>query len=439
MNLSKILFGLATLMLLVPLHSSAQFTVDGQLIVRSEFRKGYNKPIAESLDPAGFIAHRARIQAGYKLDRLNFYMSIQDIRTWGSTGQANISDDFLSVHEAYAETSFGENWKLKLGRQELNYDNARFLGNLDWALQARSHDFALMKYEKEKAKFHFGGGFNQDSQKLSGNLYTIPNQYRAAQLIRYENILGKIDYSLLFWNECRQWSTKNSTGTVVAQGTRFRQTLGIPTLRTNLGKSTLSGYFYYQFGEDITGKTVSAFNTSAQFSRLLINQVESGKKLRATVGFEFISGSDASGQEKNTSYALQYGTNHLFNGYMDWFYVANAWENSVGLKNYYLRSRYEFNPKFWVQTDFHLFSTYSQAVDREFRALGENKLGSELDFTFGWILNESVSLQGGYSQFFFTETLEAIQPVNLKNQQNWAYLMFVFRPTSKAKFIGVLQ
>lgn len=439
MNLSKILFGLAILMLLVPLHGFAQFTVDGQLLVRSEFRHGYNKPLAEGLDPAGFIAHRARIQAGYTVDRLNFYMSIQDIRTWGSTGQANIADDFLSVHEAYAETSFGENWKLKLGRQELNYDNARFLGNLDWALQARSHDFALMKYEKEKAKLHFGGGFNQDSQKLSGNLYTIPNQYRAAQLIRYENVIGKVDYSLLFWNEGRQWSTKNSTGAVVAQGTRFRQTLGIPTLRTNLGKSTLSGYFYYQFGEDITGKTVSGFNASAQFSRLLVHQIESGKKLRTTVGFEFISGSDAQGQEKNTSYSLQYGTNHLFNGYMDWFYVANAWENSVGLKNYYLRSRYEFNPKFWIQTDFHLFSTYSQAVDREFKVISENKLGSELDFTFGWILNESVSLQGGYSQFFFTETLEAIQPVDLKNQQNWAYMMFIFRPTSKAKFIGVLQ
>ncbi len=439
MNISKIFSGLAVLILLVPLHSMAQFTVDGQLIVRSEFRNGYNKPTAEGMDPAGFIAHRARIQAEYKLDRFNFFMSIQDVRTWGSTSQANISDDFLSVHEAYAETSFGENWKLKLGRQELNYDNARFLGNLDWALQARSHDFALMKYEKGKAKLHFGGGFNQNSQKLNGNLYTVPNQYRAAQLVRYENVLGKVDYSLLFWNEGRQWSTKGASGTVIAQGTRFRQTLGIPTLRTNLGKSTLSGYFYYQFGEDVSGKTVSGFNASAQFSRLLINQEESGKKLRATLGFEFISGSDASGQDKNTSYSLQYGTNHIFNGYMDWFYVANEWENSVGLKNYYLRSRYEFNPKFWVQTDFHLFSTYSQPVDREGAVLSDNNLGSELDFTFGWILNESVSLQGGYSQFFYTETLEAIHPSNLENQQNWAYLMFVFRPTSKAKFIGVLQ
>lgn len=433
--------GSVVLALLIPLVGFAQFNLDGQILVRSEYRSGYNKLIAEGLDPAGFIAHRARLQASYKLDRFSFYMSVQDVRTWGSTSQANLSDDFLSVHEAYGEVEFGKNWKFKLGRQELNYDNARFLGNLDWALQARSHDFALVKYEKEKAKLHMGGGFNQDSQKLNGNLYTVPNQYRTAQLIRYENVLGKIDYSLLFWNEGRQWTTKDPNGTVIADGVRFRQTLGIPTLRANLKNSTLSGYFYYQFGEDLAGKTVSGFNASAQFSRLLLNKEETGKKLRATLGFELISGSDASGQEKNNSYSLQYGTNHLFNGYMDLFFVSNTWENSVGLQDYFIRGRYELNPKFWIQTDFHSFSAFADTrLPSESNLDSKDKgLGSELDFTFGWILNESVSLQGGYSQYFHSDSMEDLQGVALNNSQNWAYLMFVFRPTSKAKFIGVLQ
>src|SRR5690606_7934902 len=137
----RLIFGVLGLILIFPLHGFAQFTVDGQILIRSEYRNGYNKPIAEGLDPAGFIAHRARLQAGYKMDRFDFYMSIQDVRTWGSTSQANVTDGLLSLHEAYGEVSFGENWKVKLGRQELNYDNFRFLGNLDWALQARSHDF----------------------------------------------------------------------------------------------------------------------------------------------------------------------------------------------------------------------------------------------------------------------------------------------------------
>ncbi|WP_317048774.1 alginate export family protein [Algoriphagus aquaeductus] len=433
------LCGSAAMLLLFPNLVFAQFNIDGQMLIRSEFRNGYNRPLAENQDPAGFIAHRARLQAGYTKDQFTFFMSIQDIRTWGSSSQANLSDDFLSVHEAYGEVALGEHWKMKLGRQELNYDNARFLGNLDWALQARSHDFALMRYEKEKAKLHFGGGFNQENQRLSGNLYTLPNQYRNAQLVRFENVLGKVDYSLLFWNEGRQWIQRDANGNILADGIRYRQTLGIPTLRSTLKNTTLSAYFYYQFGEDPVGRSVSAFNTSAQISQLLFNS-EEGRKWRATAGFELISGNDVNGSATNRAYSLQYGTNHLFNGYMDWFYVANAWENSVGLKDFYLRSRYEFNPKFWVQTDFHQFSAYAnhQPFNSSNLVPGKN-LGSELDFTFGWILNESVSLQGGFHQFFFTETLESLQPSLIQNQQNWAYLMFVFRPTSKAKFIGVLQ
>ena len=439
MKFYKILLGLAGLLLLNPFESFAQFTVDGQILIRSEFRNGYNKPIAEGLDPAGFIAHRARLQAGYKLDRFNFFMSVQDVRTWGSTSQANVTDGFLSLHEAYGEVSFWENWKVKLGRQELNYDNFRFLGNLDWALQARSHDFALVKFEKEKAKLHFGGGFNQDGQALSGNIYNVPNQYRTAQLVRYENVVGKVDFSLLFWNEGRQWTVKDASGTITDHGVRFRQTLGIPMLRTTIKNTTLSGYFYSQFGEDVNGKTVSAFNTSAQISQLLVNR-EDGKKWRATLGMELISGTDAMGSDKNNSYSLQYGTNHLFNGYIDWFFVSNTWENNVGLKDIFLRSRYEFNPKFWMQTDLHTFSSYADTVlPSESVATKDKKLGGELDLTFGWIIHEAMSLQGGYSQYFLSDTMRSLNSQTLTSQQNWAYLMVVFRPTSKAKFIGVLQ
>jgi hypothetical protein len=435
----KRIFGILGMVLLSTLPSLAQFSVDGQILIRSEFRNGYNRPIAEGLDPAGFIAHRARLQAGYKLDRFDFFMSVQDVRTWGSTSQANVTDGFLSLHEAYGEVGFGEDWKVKLGRQELNYDNFRFLGNLDWALQARSHDFALVKYEKEKSKLHFGGGFNQDGQALSGNIFTVANQYRAAQLVRFESVIGKVDYTLLFWNEGRQWTTKDAAGNITDDGVRFRQTVGIPMVRTTLKNTTLSGYFYSQFGEDVNGKKVSAFNASAQVSQLIVNS-EEGRRWRATAGFELISGTDAMGSDKNNSYSLQYGTNHLFNGYIDWFFVSNTWENSVVLQDFFLRSRYEFNPKFWMQADVHSFAAYADTVlPGESVAVKDKNLGGELDLTFGWIIHEAVSLQGGYSQYFLSNTMRSLHSQTLSSQQNWAYLMVVFRPTSKAKFIGVLQ
>ncbi|MHA7131492.1 alginate export family protein [Algoriphagus namhaensis] len=420
------------------LSTYAQFSLNGQMLVRSEYRNGFNKLINENEDPAGFIAHRARLEASYKIDRLNFFMSIQDVRTWGSTSTANVSDGFLSVHEAWGEISFGENWKLKLGRQELNYDNARFLGNLDWALQARSHDFALMKYEKGDAKLHFGGGLNQDSQKISGNTFSTPNQYKAAQMVRYENKSGNFAYSLLFWNDGRQYKELDNNGIVIDEGIRYMQTLALPTIRHTWKNTLLAGHFYYQFGKDVSGRSVSASNFDLHLTHTINQNEEKGSRYRATLGYEYLSGTATDDPTQNNSFAPLYGTNHAYNGLMDLFYVGNHF-NNVGLNDIYLRTRYEFDASFWIQGDYHHFSSAAKILSE---GISGNELdrgfGSEIDLTLGKVVSESISIQAGYSQYFASDTFKSFQNNgSLKNTQNWAYIMFVFRPNNKAKFIGV--
>jgi hypothetical protein len=392
----------------------------------------------ENADPAGFIAHRARIQANYKVDRLNFFMSIQDVRTWGSSPTANISDGYLSVHEAWAEVEFGDHWKLKLGRQELNYDNARFLGNLDWALQARSHDFALMKYERKNAKLHLGVGFNQDSQKTSDNIFYTPNQYKAAQFVRYENKADKFSYALLFWNDGRQFITRDNASVIIDKGVRYMQTLALPTLKYSLPNTQLSAYFYYQFGKDIINRSISAYNLNSQITHTLTENEEKGSKYTATAGFELLSGTATNSQQKNKSFSPLYGTNHAFNGFMDLFYVGNHF-NSLGVRDIYLRTRYNFDAGFWIQGDYHHFASTATILQEGYTGTELNKgFGSEIDLSIGKVISESISLQAGYSQFIASDTFKHVQDNgSLKTNQNWAYIMFVFRPNNKAKFIGV--
>ncbi len=52
-------------------------------------------------------------------------------------------------------------------------------------------------------KLHFGGGYNQDGQFLSGNNDKTANQYKVAQIVRYENNWENFHISSLFWNEGR--------------------------------------------------------------------------------------------------------------------------------------------------------------------------------------------------------------------------------------------
>jgi hypothetical protein len=440
----RLKYGLCFLIVLIfGRDSYAQFTLDGQILQRAEFRQGFARLMEEEEEVAAFIAHRARLQAKYTTENFTFYMSIQDVRTWGNTPQVKATDNFLSVHEAWAETHLGSHWKLKLGRQELNYDNFRFLGNLDWALQGRAHDFALLKYEKEDMKFHAGGGYNQDQQVLTGNLFTIPNQYKTAQMARYENKFGNLHLSLLFWNDGRQWVARDANAAIIDKGTRYRSTIGVPTLRYQKGRNSISGFYYHQLGKDVVGNKLGGFDASAQYTREILLDEEKGKKIRLLGGFEVISGNSSQGPAgNNRAFSPLYGTNHIFNGYMDYFFVGGMWENSVGLQDYFIKSRIDFSPKLFTQLDAHWLYSYgkilSESTPDTFTRL-DPLLGVELDFTLGYIINEAVSLQAGYSQLFASSSLSALQSTTkARHVQNWAYVMMIYRPTMKNRFVGIL-
>lgn len=416
----------------------AQFTVGGQLLQRAEYRHGYGNLIKENQKPAFFIGQRGRIHVQYDHEKVKFYVSTQDVRTWGSTSQAKESDNLLSVHEAYAEIPFGENWKAKLGRQELNYDNVRFLGNLDWALQARAHDFALVKYEKNLMKLHIGGGYNQVKETLTNQPYSLSNQYKTAQMVRLENQWGDFHASFLFWNNGLAQLIYDTLGNVTDETVRYSQTIGLPSLRYKISQFTFSGFYYTQAGRNITNKKIRAYDVSFQTSHLKIFDEEKGRKLQTTLGFEIISGtSQQSTGNISHSYNPFYGTNHAHNGYMDFFYLGNRHVNTVGLQDFFFRLRYDNCKKLFLSLNAHQFRAAADvyaAIEKLNRSLG-----TEFDFTAGYIMNDVVSWQVGYSQLFATSTLEVLQGTsNYSDIQQWGYIALLVRPNMKDRFVGLL-
>jgi hypothetical protein len=80
------------------------------------------------------------------------------------------------------------------------------------------------------------------------------------------------------------------------------------------------------------------------------------------------------------------------------FYVGNRYLNTVGLQDYFLRLRYDPNNKFFLSLNAHQFLAAAEVFDGSEKL--SNALGTELDFTSGYIFNDVVSLQVGYSQVF---------------------------------------
>jgi len=178
-------------LILIAFLSNAQFTLVGQLRTRTEVRNGYGNLVLKGSKAAAFTSQRTRLIFGYKWDRLTLGVTIQDVRIWGQDAStiSNADGSRLMLHEGWAElTLFNKAdttirtkgidlMTIKIGRQELSYDDVRLIGNLDWLQQGRRHDMALLKTVHKGWQVDLGYAFNQNSDAFSvtGTSYVPSN------------------------------------------------------------------------------------------------------------------------------------------------------------------------------------------------------------------------------------------------------------------------
>ncbi len=400
-----------------------QVELDAHFRPRSEYRHGYQTLADKSDDPAFFTSHRARLI--FRLDNqfVNIRISLQDIRTWGSTAQLNLTDNHLSIHEAWGEFYLSDFLALKLGRQELIYDDHRIFGNVDWVHQGRSHDLALLKIgQSRNLAIHLGFAYNQAKEQLFNNVYFGPSNYKTLQFGWLHHEWEKLNLSLLFLNNGIQYSdTINNREPMV-----FSQTLG-GHLNYLIGKIKFQGSVYGQLGTDGNNKDLNAYLLSGNARHSL-----SEGKIEYLIGFEILSGTDEKdftdpGFTENNSFTPFYGTNHKFNGHMDYFFVGNH-INNVGLTDIFAGIGWKPDP-FNFQFSIHRFSTNAYLLDPADAAKTMKKnLGIELDFNLGYRHNETLEIKFGYSQMLPTETMVVLKGGSKNEFHNWAWLMFVFTP-----------
>lgn len=419
----------------------AQFTVGAQLRTRSEFRDGQAAPLPKGASPAFFTSQRTRLSAGFSGYRFKLGATIQDVRVWGqdaSTINRTTTQDnnALILHEAWAEIMLldtfvkNKSLNLKIGRQEIVYDDSRLLGNLDWLQQGRRHDAAVLKYETGPYTLHFGAAFNQNKENAAGTVYnpTPPGNYTANTngAAMYKSLeylyagkkLGKGNLSFLFLADQFSKFHPDSTGVKIwDKGVHTRMTTGLYYNNT-FDKLSLTAAGYYQFGKNANAQDLSAGLLSAAFQYQLCSTFSAG------LGADYTTGGIGT---DGTSHAFDplYGTPHKFWGYMDYFYVASAFGNR-GLQDYYLKTKYKPNTKFLLSADLHQFFSTSDIPDNLSR-----KFGTEADLVANYTLTRVISFEAGYSHFWSTASLASPGVKNIANTQsnsNWAYVMINIKP-----------
>ena len=403
----------------------AQLTLTGELRPRTEFRNGFKKLRDAGTDPAFFIEQRSRIYIDFKKDKIWLNIALQDVRIWGTVNQIYKSDPSLqNVYEAWARYAFNERYAFKIGRQAMDYDNARFMGNLDWAQQGRSHD-ALMFIKQDadrNCQLHLAFAYNQnvfEPSKLSGNDYLNMNNYKTMIMGWWNRKFEDGGISVLFHNDGRQVASDTSMA--------HRQTYAVLG-NYKLGEIKLDGELYYQGGKNNS-------KTSVNGLLFTVHGTYTTDVTPLTLGFEYLSGT-VRGEEDDKSFNPLYGTNHKFYGFMDYFYVGSyhgqaGGGRTSGLIDVHLKTKFKLGQKSNLGANLHYFASPVK-IYQGFGTAGDtygSTLGTEIDLVYTLVLSKDVKFNLGYSHMFGTETMEAIKGGGDKSaMQNWAWAMIAFKP-----------
>ena len=403
--------------MVLALTSQAQLTVSGEFRPRMEYRHGFASLPFKDQDPALFVEQRARLNAFFEQEKYTVKLVFQDVRTWGSQSQlVNNGGALTAMHEAWGRLKISDQVGLKLGRQEIILDDSRIFGNVGWAQQARSHDAIMLDTKSGDLTFKFAVAYNQDKVQSTTNFYSVARSYKSFQFAWLKTKLGSANASFLLLNNGLQG------GTLENGVTYFSQTLGT-NLSAPAGNLTPGGSFYFQTGLDGNGTKMNAM-------QFMVNlKYKASEKLNLILAFESLSGNDQiDPSEKNEAFNPFYGTNHKFNGLMDYFYVGNH-ANSVGLNDLFLQLSHK-GKKWQTQATYHYFSSHADILlDPETNFAADKYLGSEVDLVFSHQSSEDVNIKIGYSQLFGSDSMVLLKDGDTDALSNWGWVMLTIKPT----------
>lgn len=414
MKLLKII-GLSFLGMLSMGTYSQELDVNLQLRPRYEYRNGFKSLMPNGEKATSFVAQRSRLNFNYKQEKLQAKLTFQNIRTWGDVATtAQVDKNGIALFEAWAQFDFNTKWSARIGRQVISYDNQRIFGEIDWAQQGQSHDAAVIRFHQTNHHLDLGFALNANAENLLEPKTAYATNYKSLQYAWYHTQLSKLNFSLLVLNTGYEF--EETSGNLE---TEYKQTFGIylslkeKKWETNFGA-------YGQTGKS-NAKNVSAWYAGGFLGYAFTNAFTAG------LGYEYLSGKNQNDSSSDLkSFSPIFGTNHGFNGFMDYFYVGNH-QNSVGLQDAYLKLNYTFSKwQFTVMP--HVFNAPNTVLDASNKKM-DSYLGTELDFTASCNIDKDIVASAGYSQMFGSGTLERLKNVtDAANTNNWVWVMVSFTP-----------
>ena len=398
------------------------FNLDAQLMTRGELRAGGFK--ADSLDServSHFALGRYRIIADYQRSWLNVRLTPQYTGVWGQ-GSAGVV-----LYEGWAKMQSKKGLFVKIGRQELTYDDGRIIGNDDWTMTAPTHDVLKLGYDGESHKVHLLAAYNQNAENIDNGIIYYSGglqPYKTMQTLWYHYDTPKKSFgiSLLGMNIGMQNTDQEHPITY------YQQLVG--TYMSFRPKYwSLEGAFYYQMGKEEHGMNIDAFMASAKLN------VKPSENYNLFAGYDYLSGDKYFNvppdggiglvfHDKARGFNAIFGSHHEFYGAMDFFYLSNYVGGfTPGLQNLYFGGNIKPVNGLSINAAYHY---YAIATDLDY--VNTKTLGHSVELASSYAFNKAVSVSAGYTFMKGSETMELLNKVSEKRQLHWAWLMMTVTP-----------
>ena len=357
--------------------------LDMQLRIRSEWRDGYKLASANTILTRDNLVtvQRARLGLKGRWRSFDYKLGAQDIRTFGGpTGQ---SQGTLGITEAWWSTELAYGMVLKVGRQEIKFDNERVVGAVDWSNPGRFLDGVRLDRQKDR-----------------------PDQGNSTAALTWDELTNTL--RVLLYHRAMVGQGNKLTFLLFGQDSETEPsvlTLGFTT-RFKAGDHGYVATEAYTQPREVGG---GFFFPSIKFANMLIADVgrkgEGGHEWQ--MGLDLLSYTESRG---GLGFHPFLGTNHRHYGWMDQFYVGTQ---TPGLTDVRLRHTAPLNvrplptARGWGAA-FHHFRT---------AGFGD-LLGNELDLWITGKKDGALTWHVGWS--LMDVTLRHVERQNALPQEEWS-------------------
>lgn len=394
--------------------------LNGQIQLRSEVD---GRDFSNSTHPTTFASLKTRLGVEKTFDeKVQLFVQFQDSRVFGEEPNTLAAIDNIDLHQGYVKLMkpFGLPVNVQAGRFEVAYGTERFIGAVGWHYVGRSFDGARFTINP--------GCWNLDLFALT---LDESNNYAANAYASFSNmpVTATPSSSLYgFWKKTEL--SKESKFDLFGYFEIDREDVVLDTNRLEL--FTVGGSYWgnygdistifegaYQFGS-ITGNDISAYLLSLQlFYKTGITKFG--------LGGDMLSGTDPESTTNDyNTFQSNFGTNHKFYGYMDYFINIPNHTFTLGLNDIY--ANVNIAPKdlpLSFDAAFHLFmsnQTVNIITPENPSGSDENIFGQELDLTVKYTFTENTNITWGGSLFFPGDIMKALYSPR-EDAAFWTYLM----------------